>query len=535
MEAGAADPAGPVDVDALTEVAIQLQLVDEDEIKSSSAYQRELMRYLHELLTSSEETVQQQPAQQQAAVASLRHQISELCVKHTDSFVRAQTSFNELPGVLARADQRLASLTDTHMPRLAKAAAAFDTEAQQLLETRQVVMNVKEAHKKGRLDILRVPSYVRRYVSQGHYEQALQLLAPFMDVLPPTSGDTSSMARLLRDDIFQAIAYTERVLVQALCDVPIPVPQARHLASLLLRTVQIAQKPYRGTSVDLRASDLCFHMLHASMRRVKASLSLTQGAFAAIDTWEDTIQSTCRVVLSLFVDDVVEGCTADPACELLIGSFVAHATDQLYAFLSSYLYTTTHHLPGPPNRWCSVAEHIDAIHSKLCDVSENVGHVGAALALELVPYKGDPSSHLSAWDHAALTLWTTALAAIEWDRHEARPAGPKGPLPAHAVPASVFSFPTLLQGAGQLVTALNTLRYFAPRSIQTHAMQALAEHLAQHVPWKNEARTCFVDVLAPWAASALVQGVFDDTQDAKAALCACPAWTPFTHTTPSPA
>jgi len=532
MEVDATDPAGPVDVDALTDVAIRLRLVDEGQIRLNPTYQRELMRFLHGLLTSSEETVQQQPAQQQAVAAALHHQISELCVKNTDMFVRAQTSFDEMPGVLARADQYLTSVTDSHMPRLSKAAAAFATEAQQALAIRHVVLEVKNAHREGVLDILRVSSYVRRYVSQGQYEPALQLLCHFVGVLPSAASPTS---KLLREDLFHAIEYTERVLVQALCDAPIQLAQARHMASLLYRTVQIAQGPYRDTSVDLRASDVCFHMLHASMQRVRASLSLTQGILSVMDTWKELVLSTCRVALSLFVDDPVEGSQADPACGLLMGSFVTHATDLLYACLSSYLYTTTHHLPGPPSRWASVAEHLDAVHTRLCTVSDSLADVGASLALELLPYQGDPSSPLSAWDHAALALWTGALSAIDWDRHEAPPAPPKGCEAAHTVPAAILSFPTLAQGAAQLVTALNTLRHFAPRRIQKPAVQALAEHLAQHIPAPDDARTCFVDVVAPWAASALVKGVLDDSQDAQSALSACPAWVAFTHTTQGPA
>jgi len=526
----AVDPAGPVDVDALTDVAVRLQLVDPEQITSNPTHQRELMRYLHELLTSSAESVQQQPAQQQAAAAALRHQISELCAKNTDIFVRAQTSFDEVPGVLARADESLASLTETYMPRLSKAAAAFATEAQQVLATRDVVMQVKEVHRDGLLDILRVSSHVRRHVSQGQYEPALQLLRHYVSVLPPTG---SPMARLLRDDLFDAVEYMERVLVQALCDGPIQLPHARHIASLLCRTVRIAQGPYCDTRVDLRASDVCFHLLHASMRRIKASLSLTQGVLSAIETWRETMLSTCRAALSLFVDDPVEG-SADPACGLLLGSFVTHAIDLLYGCLSSYLYTTTHRLPGPPSRWVSVAEHLDAVYTKVCDVSASLADVGAALALELLPYEGDPSSPLSAWDHAALALWTAALVAIDWDRHEAPPAPPKGSTAAHAVPTAVLSFPTLAQGATQLVTALNTLRCFAPLRIQTPAVHVLGEHLAQHVPLAGDARTCFIHVLAPWAASALVQGVLDG-HDGAAALGACPAWAPFTRTTPGPA
>ncbi|WFD18854.1 hypothetical protein MCAP1_001066 [Malassezia caprae] len=529
MEASAADPAGPVDVDALTDVALRMQLVDPEKISSNPSRQRELMRYLHELLTSSEESVQQQPAQQQAAAAALRHQISELCTKNTDIFVHAQTSFDKMPGVLACADQCLASLAETHMPRLSKAAAAFATEAQQAMATRHIVMQVKEARKDGMLDILRVSSHVRRHVSQGQYEPALQLLRHYVRVVPLTA---SPVAKLLREDLFDAVEYMERVLVQGLCDGPIQLPHTRHMASLLCRTVRIAQQTYRDTHVDLRASDVCLHMLRASMRRVKASLSLTQGVLAAIETWRETMLSTCRAALSLFVDDPVEGSATDPACGLLLGSFVTHATDLLYDCLSSYLYTTTHCLSGPPSRWASVAEHLDAVHTKVCDASMSLAGVGAALELELLPYKGDPSSPLSAWDHAALDLWTAALAAIDWGRHEAPPAPSKGAV-AHAAPAAVFSFPTLVQGAVQLVTALNTLRCFAPRRIQTRAVHALAEHLAQHVPAPGDARTCFVHELAPWAASALVQGVLDG-QDGAAALGACPVWAPFTHKTRDP-
>lgn len=526
----ATESAGSLDVDALTNVAIRLQLIDGPESFRSPAHQRELMRYLQELLASPEGVLSQQPAQQQAAAATVRHQISELCAKHADKFVRVQASFDQMRSVLERADRRLGSLTETHLPRLGQAAAAFEAEAPRALTTRQDVLHRKQARASSMADLFSMSPHVRRYVSQGQYEQALQLLHDMVGVLPQAAA-TSHMNTQVRDDLFHTMAYTQRVLVQALCDEPVPLSEARHTATLLFRAVSMAHDAFPDTELDLRPSDMCYEFLRVRMQRVQASLSL-EDMLTAMETWHDSVYASCSWALSLCIDDVVPGSAVDPACHHLLGSFVTHAVDKLLTRLSTHVYTATHDLPGPARRWALAAEHLDALYTKLCALSDSLADVGAALELDLLPFAGDPSSPLSGWDHGALALWHTALAAIEWDRDAALPVTHAPATSAHAVPPSVRDFPALFHGAVQLVAAFNTLRCFAPQRIASYAIEALGAHLAQHVP-TGEARSCFVHVLAPWAASALVQGVLDDDRDAMVALCACPAWAEVytTHTT----
>ncbi|WFD26161.1 hypothetical protein MNAN1_001137 [Malassezia nana] len=516
----ATEPAGSLDVDALTNVAIRLQLIDGPDSFRSPAHQRELMRYLQELLASPEAVLSQQPARQQAAAVTARHQISELCAKHADKFVRVQASFDEMRSVLERADRRLGSLVDTHLPRLGQAAAAFEAEAPRALTTRQDASHRKEACASSILDVLSMSPHVRRYVSQGQYEQALQLLQDMVSVLPQAAATSHTP---VRDDLFHTLAYTQRVLIQALCDEPMPLSQARHTATLLFRAISMARGAFADTDVDLRPFDVCYEFLRTRMQRVQASLSL-EDMLKAMEAWHDSVHASCTWALSLWIEDVVPGSAVDPACYHLLGSFVTHAVDKLFTRLSAHVYTATHDLPGPARRWASAAEHLDALYTKLVALSDSLADMGAALELELLPYAGDVSSPLSAWDHGALSLWHTALAAIEWDRDGALPATHAPAPSAHAVPPSLKDFPQLFHGAVQLVAALNTLRCFAPHRIATYAIEALGTHLAQHVPTGEAPRTCFVHVLAPWAAAALVQGVWDDDRDAMAALCACPAW-----------
>lgn len=201
--------------------------------------------------------------------------------------------------------------------------------------------------------------------------------------------------------------------------------------------------------------------------------------------------------------------------------FATHAIDVLYEYLSLYLYNYTHAPMGPVPHLEEMSKRISLIYSKLCFASNTLASIGVSLELSLVPGSGRIESSLNAFDYAALSLWTAALHTIQPEEISA--TCPE--IESHnRMPKALTSHPLCIGTARQVVAALNVLRHFAPLNIHQVAVDALGKrfaHILSELP-SNE-HDCFVNVLAPWASSALVQGVFDQPKQSYS-LSTCAEW-----------
>lgn len=510
MEAGTS-------MDAAQRVLTRLNLVD-----NTSASNREATRYLRDLARSSLDMIEQQPAQQQTSALSLEHQLSELCVRNTPTFVLTQEAINRIPRVCAFGDVQLTSLTTSHKSRIQSATEAFERQANITLSARKSIVAMKDTMETSLLHLIQLPQIVSKYVLSADYEEAVQLVQHFFAILPPKESTTDKVIQALLEEMKSVLVRANNVLMNSLRDPQIELRESRAWASYLLRLQAITHTHYPDTEADQETADICFGFLHARFLRIHMCLDSNNDILDAIETWKDVVLNACTTAISIFVDNRVNPeKPVDIISAQLISMFATHAIDVLFARLSQYLYKLTRAPTGPVIVWEDISRRMRAIHTKLCFASESLAAVGIQLELSLVPYAGVSESHLNAFDHAALSLWVAALHAIQPE--EVSVAAPEKES-MNAMPLTLASSPLCVGLGRHVVAALNVLRHFAPLHIQRYVVDAMGKRFARILSTlPSDAQDCFIHALAPWASTALVQGVFDQPPQSYS-LLNCTDW-----------
>ena len=523
----------PSTLDSPLSALVRLELLNE-EFKSSS---KEAALYLRDLARTSVDAIEQQPAQQQTSALSLQHQLSELCTRNTPTFVLSQSAFDQIPLLTANCDEKISNLSNNLLYRVQEATKQFEHSADVALASRKAIFSVKNVMQTSVHQLFRMPQLVNIQVSKANYEEALQLARHFFLILPAEGPNTENITKALLDDMYSALYRAQILLLQALRDPYAKQPQARAWASYLFRVISLAHEHYRDTELDLRKADICFHFLHSRFMRIHGCFKSRSDLLNIVDTWKDVVLNTCSMALSIFVDNqIAKICTVDTSSEQLISMFCSHAVECLYAFLSRTLLHQTHTPSGSIQSWEAMSQHLENLYSKLCFVSESLASVGVYMDVSLIPYSHAAESQLGAFDHAALSLWTASLRSIHLE--ELRVTPPETDTEC-SLPRALAEHPVCVGIGRQVVMALNVLRHFAPLHIQRPAVDAMGKKFAQILSnLSPDAHPCFMNVLVPWASSALTQGVFDMPEQSYS-LHDCDIWRQAcknaTHTAPSPA
>mgnify|MGYP002743809247 CR=1 FL=1 len=520
-------------LDAPQSVLTRLNLMDEDHALIS----RETARYLRDLAQSPLDAIEQQSAQQQASVFSLEHQLSELCVRNTSAFVLTQEAFNKMPHVCAYSNEKLAALSNSHMARILRAIETFEKQANIALTLKKSASSMKGTMETSLLQLLELPQFVSASISNANYEEALQLAQYFFQNIPPKEDDVKHVVQSLLDEMYSVLLHVQHLLMQAFCDPTGKLPEARACVSYLLRLKSFAHIHYPATELDQQNADICFGFLHARFLRAHTCLDPNADILDSIESWKDTVMGACATATSIYLDNRVDQAhPIDTMSVQLIAMFATHAVDVLYAHLSQYLHNRTHAPIGPVANLEEISKEISMVYSKLCFASDTLASVGVPLELSLVPSTGGIESSLNAFDHAALSLWIAALHAIQPE--EVSASFPEKETHNH-MPRALSLHPVCVGTARQVVAALNVLRHFAPLNIHQAAVDAMGKRFSHILPdLPQDAHHCFISVLAPWASSALVQGVFDQPKQSYS-LSTCAEWrqayTSVKHTALNPA
>lgn len=519
-------------LDATQNTLARLKLLD----KHHETISRETARYLRELTQNPLDVIEHQPAQQQTSVFSLEHQLSDLCVRNTSAFVSAQEAFDKIPQICSYSDDKLASLTNSHVSRIQQAIETFEQQANLALTLRNSASSMKDTMETSLLQLLRLPQFVSTSISNANYEEALQLTEHFFQNLPPKEKEVKHVVQALLDNMYSVLLHAQHLLMQAFRDPNAELPEARACVTYLLRLKSFAHIQYPGTELDQYSADMCFGFLHARFLRVHTCLDPNADILLNIESWKDTVMSACATATSLYLENRVDQAQPiDTISVQLISMFATHAIDVLYEYLSLYLHNYTHAPIGPAPHLEEMSKRISLIYSKLCFVSDSLASIGISLELSLVPSTGRIESSLDAFGFAALSLWNAALHTIHPEEISATCPENES---HNKMPRALSSHPLCIGTARQVVAALNVLRHFAPLNIHQAAVDALGKrfaHILSDLP-SNE-QHCFVNVLAPWASSALVQGVFDQPKESYS-LSTCAEWrqacTTIKHTALNP-
>ena len=233
-------------LDATQSTLAKLKLLD----KHHGTISRETARYLRELTQNPLDVIEHQPAQQQTSVFSLEHQLSDLCVRNTSAFVSAQEAFDKIPQICSYSDDKLASLTNSHVSRIQQAIETFGQQANFALTLRNSASSMKDTMETSLLQLLRLPQFVSTSISNANYEEALQLTEHFFQNLPPKEKEVKHVVQALLDNMYSVLLHAQHLLMQAFRDPNAELPEARACVAYLLRLKSLARLHYPGTELD---------------------------------------------------------------------------------------------------------------------------------------------------------------------------------------------------------------------------------------------------------------------------------------------
>ena len=331
-------------LDATQSTLAKLKLLD----KHHGTISRETARYLRELTQNPLDVIEHQPAQQQTSVFSLEHQLSDLFVRNTSAFVSAQEAFDKIPQICSYSDDKLASLTNSHVSRIQQAIETFGQQANFALTLRNSASSMKDTMETSLLQLLRLPQFVSTSISNANYEEALQLTEHFFQNLPPKEKEVKHVVQALLDNMYSVLLHAQHLLMQAFRDPNAELPEARACVTHLLRLKSFARIQYPGTELDQHSADMCFGFLHARFLRVHTCLDPNADILLNIESWKDTVMSACATATSLYLENRVDQAQPiDTISVQLISMFATHAIDVLYEYLSLCLHCLLYTSPSP--------------------------------------------------------------------------------------------------------------------------------------------------------------------------------------------
>ena len=461
---------------------------------------REHVSYFSELSKMSLERLEQQPAQQRAAAAGMQHQLAELCLKQTPTFVNAYGVAQAVPKTVASLNASISQLRDTLLPRVEAVAERFVATGREAVQQRDAQMQLDTVYDSSLRSFIDTPLLIHSCVDMGAYDDALEVGRHFNTL----TWGTGPVAEAVADDVRAEFVRMRRELLKAIEEPKLQLPRARRLISLLDALDQLCGEASRA--------DICATFLKARYgladRALKGSSSIIT---SVLDMWKDTVLGGCTIALSEFNDaDVPE----------LVATFSDTTQAALEQYLAERLFSlvSREHSSGTLE---STAQEIATLHTQLCYLSARFSDYGLCFDVGM---HGEPHG---LFERVALRLWQTGLQRMVQLSAKERyiggePGERKVDTDMHHAPR-LHAFPALAACVNALVAALNALRQFAPLLIHTDTLQMLGVHLdiiatringAQRAAKQSDRAlfercgAVFATVLVPWAARALYQGIY---------------------------
>ncbi|KOS15800.1 conserved oligomeric golgi complex subunit 8 [Malassezia pachydermatis] len=421
-------------LDAPLQVLESLHLLPSSAPGDNRVHRREVARYLRDLARTPLDVVEQHPAQQQSAAASLEHQLLDLSLRSTHTFVDIQSACNEFPTLFEACDTTFSSLTTQHAPKVEDAARLFHTTAQKAMASRKAMERMDDVLDTALLPLLQYPTLIRACVAQAQYEEALQLMQRYFDVLPAKDGGMHHIIEALHTDMHHVLLHVQHVFLEALATPSLTLAQARSYTHYLARSIQLRQHTFSETPSDLQMPDVCFAFLYTRQRRLQTVLEHESPVLDVIERWRTLMLSTCTMTLSLFMDSPITD-TDVAACTQLFASFTVLAIETLYAFVSAHLrrsWTPT----DAVSTWEATTEGWAELYAKLCVTSDSLSDVGAALCLSMITEPSMEAGASNVWESTALQLWRAALRAVRTEPVAPVPSSSSKPSDVQHVPPS---------------------------------------------------------------------------------------------------
>lgn len=470
--------------------------------------------YFRELASMPLERLEQQPAQQRMAAANIQHQLTELCLRETSTFVEAYGAVRALPSTKSKLEESLTLLQDEILPGIIAAAEHFETAGKDAIERRAAQMELDEEYNASLREFVGTPRSIRSCIEREAYDEALQIARRFGPM--HESWAQKDVGDAVARRVAEELERMRRDLVRSFKEPKLQMPRARRVMGLLDALGQLQGSA--GSRPDACATFLkARHELAMRTLRGKGPLG------GVLDAWKDIVLGAVTIAIAEF---------DEPAVLELVATF----SDVAQAALRQYVSARCAALV--PDEHCTVRElegavqEIAAVHTQLCYIGPRFSDCGLCFDGAM---HADKATGI--FEDVALRLWNVGLQRmVTLSGHEkfiGGRASDAGNEPDMFHAPSLHAFPALSACVNGLVAALNVLRQFAPLRIRVAAVQALGAHLdviatrinaVQRSARPGErgayerAGGVFSNILVPWSARALVQGVYGGSGDAMAVL-----------------
>lgn len=468
------------------------------------AARTEAAQYLHALVCSPLETWAQQPALQRAAAAALQHQLTDVCLKHTPTFVKIQGACDDAKRLSEHTERSIANLVQHRAARLDDASRAFLAVRETATQERHTLQRASASLDTSLLPLLQFEAQVRTSVADGRYDEALQLAERASQVLPRGGdGQAGELAATLRSDLFHALTHMRAVLLDALRRPSLELDEAWTYTQHLTRLGALGHEQYPHTVLDMALGDVSIAWFDARLDELAWCLRAPMDE--ALAAWSAALYRWSAMALALFAG------AADDTPAWLLAGWSTQATRALYAHLGAYLHKEHRRIarlplreqPSHIARLADLYEQLDAMAHTLQDVG---------IAWDLPSLAAAAKTDTDIFTSTALELWRDALRAIV-PRAQPADAPTAGSTDKrtdlYTMPPALAASPVCVALGRQLVDALNGVRHWADLPIGAPARDALDAALQA---WRADVPHAEYDtldrVLTPWARQAIDEGIW---------------------------
>ncbi|WFD35857.1 hypothetical protein MCUN1_002725 [Malassezia cuniculi] len=469
---------------------------------------REHALYFGELAEMPLERLEQQPAQQRAAAASIQHQLAELCLRQTATFVGAYGAARAVPQTVATLDGAVERLHSAALPGVVAAAERFGQSGRAAIEKRAAQTQLEAVYDTSLKCFIDTPLLIRACVDCGAYDDALQVAKHFRGL--PSTWATGAVAGAVAAEVAEELTRMRAVLLGAFREEKLQQPRARRLVALLDALGEVDGSASRP--------DICAAFLKARYELAERALDSHAGAAAVLQAWKDTVLGACAIALSEFDESVELVATFSDAAQALLARRLEARLDTLVPEDGSVSGTLE-----------AAAQEVAALHTQLCYVGARFSDYGLYFDVTM-----QGTRRQGVFERTALRLWRISMERMVIESSKERyvggepgdkqgnASGKEDAGDTHRSPC-LARYPALATCAKTLVAALNALRQFAPLSIHAEVLRLLGEHLdvvatringAQRAARPSErvayerAGAVFATELVAWAAGAVHEGIY---------------------------
>ncbi len=492
--------------------------------------------YLEKLTSLSLASVQALPASLSRNVENVAGSLSALCRRHANAFVLVHEATTQLGSTLSSIDEELEGSLPPRIDHLIDETDAFETSADEPLETRARVTRLAEAHRDQLGHLLELPGLVQACVKAQRVDEALQLGSYLSDVYAAAlesrkeeAGQRSEGAKLLQSllvEVWHSLNELQAKLSLAWSSPALKLPMAKRTLTQLRSLAEL--KASTGSTLPISSSHFCLAFLRAriallqentSMLAFKSDAEMTtrgvdeeeleQASSAMrrfVDAWRESVVEMLAMAAALFPHEKGAGHLSP---DLLIGA----ACHQLAAGLSTRVVRYIAWLcraSADPTARVRAAERLSELHRQLRYASLACARHGFDLSSSLrclsPPGKDD---QVQSFSDATLALFRAgSQSAVDALRgEEVWSALQVDQLLADSSPADQ-EFPTALQAVpllGRYVNAMIDVLAAAQIFMPADCTLAVLEQSSIHLQDASDVLTRMLDEQASSSVPAVVR------------------------------